>query len=210
MDALIERFRRVLLPLELAEPGPARGDFALNPGRRAEFGAGPFRPAAVLIPIIGHAEGATVLLTLRADTLARHAGQVSFPGGRVDPQDLSPAETALRESEEEIGLDRVQVTILGALDNHETGSGYVITPVVGWVTPPLALTPHPGEVAAIFEVPLDFLLDRANHSTGIGTFKEREWRYTKIPYLEHRIWGATASIIVNLCDRLEGVPGEAS
>lgn len=210
MDLLIDRFRRALLPLDVTEPRQVRGDFDLNPEHRAEFPPpAVLTPAAVLVPVIPRPEGVTVLLTERADTLARHAGQVAFPGGRIDPHDASALDAALREAEEEIGLAREAVMPLGTLDPHETGTGYHVTPFVGWVTPPFDLTPDPGEVAAIFEVPLDFLLDRTNHTTGVGTYKERQWRYTAIPYLEHKIWGATAAMIVNLCDRMDGVMGRA-
>ena len=120
-------------------------------------------PAAVLFPIVQRPQGHTVLLTQRTDHLRDHAGQVSFPGGRVDAVDVSPQATALRETQEEIGLSPSHIEIFGYLPQYYTGTGFVVTPVVGLLTPPFELQPDPFEVAEIFEVPLSFLLDPANH-----------------------------------------------
>ncbi|MEN3974645.1 CoA pyrophosphatase [Emcibacter sp. SYSU 3D8] len=180
-------------------------DYDLTPDIRA--GLPPdrkLRPAAVLVPVIDRDGGATVLLTLRTDHLSSHPGQVAFPGGRVDDTDRDPVDTALRETWEEIGLDRSFIDIVGALDTYETGTGFSITPVVGLVRPGFSLTLQVDEVAQVFEVPLDFFLDPANHQR-----ESREWRgamrhYYVMPYDGHHIWGATAGILVNLYNKLKG------
>lgn len=159
-------------------------------------------PAAVLIGVVPRPEGPTVLLTQRAATLRKHSAQVAFPGGRVDAVDGSPVVTALRETEEEIGLSREKITTLGFLDAYLTGTGYRIVPVVALVEPPFSLTLNPSEVAAAFETPLSFLLDPANHRR-----EGREWKgvfrtYYAMPFEDRYIWGATAGIIRNLYERL--------
>ena len=154
--------------------------------------------AAVLVPIIAHPGGLSVLFTQRTAHLKAHSGQVSFPGGRAEPGDASPEETALRESEEEIGLPRSRVEVLARLPEYFTRTGFRVTPVVGWVEPPLELKADPVEVAAIFEVPLAFLLDPANqqrHFRMLGTIRRDFWA---IPYGERYIWGATAAMLLIL------------
>lgn len=157
--------------------------------------------AAVLIAITDRAEPG-VILTRRTDTLRRHAGQVAFPGGRVDPEDADAVAAALREAEEEIALPRDAVEVVATTDRFRTGTGYRIVPVVGVVPPDLPLVPHEAEVAAVFEVPLAFLLDPANHRETSAEWQGRTRRFYEIPWPDHRIWGVTAGIIVNLSRRL--------
>lgn len=158
------------------------------------------RRAAVLIALVERPEGLAVLLTKRTDHLSSHAGQISFPGGRAEELDSSPIETALRETEEEIGLHRRHVEIIGVLPDHVTISAYRVTPVVALVKPPFSLKADPGEVAEIFEVPLAFLMAGSNHQRrsvalpdGAGTR-----RFYAMPYQDYFIWGATAAMLRNL------------
>ena len=180
----------------------APSDFDLNPDMVADFAVMDVaRPAAVLIPVIARDE-LTVLLTQRSDNLSTHAGQISFPGGRVDPEDASIMAAALREAEEEIGLDRRFVEPLGFIDSYRTGTGFRISPVVALVQPDFVLQLNPSEVTDAFEVPLSFLMNQANHQR-----HSREWRgrvrdFYAMPYGERYIWGATAGMIKNLHMRL--------
>jgi 8-oxo-dGTP pyrophosphatase MutT (NUDIX family) len=156
------------------------------------------RPAAVLVPVVRREDGLTVLFTRRTAHLHDHAGQISFPGGRVEPGDRSAAETALRESGEEIGLEPERVEILGELHQYVTVTGYSVSPVVGLVTPPLDLRPDDFEVAEVFEVPLSFLLDPSNHQRNCVINEGRERLYFAVPYGQYYIWGATAGMLMNL------------
>jgi 8-oxo-dGTP pyrophosphatase MutT (NUDIX family) len=158
------------------------------------------RRAAVLVPIVRRPDGLTVLLTQRTEHLTNHAGQVSFPGGRTEEDDSSPIETALRETEEEIGLTRHSVEIIGVLPDHVTASAYVVTPVVGLVTPPFDLTAESNEVADIFEVPLQFLMDGMNHQRMSFDLPDGGGRrsFYAMPYERFFIWGATAGMLRNL------------
>jgi len=158
-------------------------------------------PAAVLVPVVERPQP-TVILTLRPDTLRQHAGQIAFPGGRIDPTDKGPVDAALREAEEEIGLDRRHVDIIGTADRYRTVTGYEVTPVIGVVQPDLPLTPHPGEVAAVFEAPLDYLLRAEHQQVRSVHWQGRERSYYEILWQDRRIWGATAAMIVNLSRRL--------
>jgi 8-oxo-dGTP pyrophosphatase MutT (NUDIX family) len=157
-------------------------------------------PAAVLIPIVAREQGTTLLLTQRTEHLTDHGGQVSFPGGRVEPEDISAIATALRETEEEVGLDRRHVEVIGMLPDYFTGTGYRITPVVAIVHPPFDLNADPFEVAEIFEVPLSFLMNGMNHQRRTGEFPNGIGRRTfyAMPYERYFIWGATAGMLRNL------------
>jgi 8-oxo-dGTP pyrophosphatase MutT (NUDIX family) len=160
--------------------------------------AGKVTRAAVLIPLLQRGEGLSVLLTQRTDHLHDHAGQISFPGGRMDPGDSSPNDTALRESEEEIGLDRRGVEIIGHLPQYLTVSGYSVTPVVGLVQPQAEYVLDTFEVADVFEVPLHFLMDPVNHQVRVWESDQGSRRFYSMPYENRFIWGATAGMLRNL------------
>jgi 8-oxo-dGTP pyrophosphatase MutT (NUDIX family) len=160
------------------------------------------RPAAVLVPIVARPEGLSVILIQRPDTMAAHPGEVSFPGGKVEAADPSPVETALREAEEEIGLARAHVEVLGFLDSYQVGSGFRIVPVVGLATPPFTLDLDRREVADAFEVPLAFLMDGANHEKRSREARGKTQWFYAMPYEGRFIWGATANIVRNLFERL--------
>lgn len=195
MRALIER--SLSLPSEVV-----RGDHDLNPGQRPP---GPhLKPAAVLVPLVDRPEGMTVLLTKRTEHLNDHAGQVSFPGGRAEPDDPDPVATALREAEEEIGLGRDFVEVLGRLDTYITGTGYTVTPIVGIVRPGFTLIIDPYEVAEAFEVPLTFLLDERNHERHSRDYRGATRQFWAMPYNGYYIWGATAGMLRNLYNRVQG------
>jgi 8-oxo-dGTP pyrophosphatase MutT (NUDIX family) len=163
---------------------------------------GPHLPAAVLVAVVDRPRP-TVILTERPKTMRRHAGQISFPGGRIDPGDDGPVGAALREAEEEIGLPRDAVDLVGIADVYRTITGFEVTPVVGVIPPGLDLRPHPHEVAAMFEAPLDHLLAPAHHVVRTVDWQGRPRSYYEIDYDGCRIWGATAAMIVNLSRRLE-------
>ena len=189
-----------------AETGPAC--VVSDHGVSAEEQAGYWMPAAVLMPFVVRDNGLTVLLTKRTEHLHHHPGQISFPGGRVEAADDSPVSTALRETEEEIGLSRERVELLGMLPPYLTGTGFRVTPVVGLVHPPFALSLDDFEVAEVFEVPLAFLLDPSNRQRHRMLYQGRMREYYAIPYGKYFIWGATAGILVQmsrylgLCNRL--------
>ncbi len=160
-------------------------------------------PAAVLVPLVEREGGFTVLLTQRTADLKAHAGQISFPGGKLEAFDADAAAGALRETAEEIGLAPTHIEILGQLDPYMTVTNFAVTPVVGAVTPPFDLTPDPVEVADIFEVPLAFFLDPANHQRHSRKIAEGVVRgYYAMPYGDRYIWGATAGMLINLYDVL--------
>lgn len=194
-------------PLEAWDPATRsiHSDYDLAPDLRPETRH--LVPAAVLVPIVDRPEGPTVLLTRRADALRKHSGQVAFPGGRSDPGE-TPWVTALREAEEEVGLDPARVSLLGLAAPYETVTGYQVTPVVAFVTPPIALRPNPNEVAELFEPPFAWLMDPANterrhHDRDDGV---RRYFYA-MPWNDRFIWGATAGMLRALRERLFGPDG---
>ena len=169
------------------------GDQGTDAGRAAAS-----RPASVLVPIVQRPEELRVLFTRRTAHLKDHSGQISFPGGRAEAHDASPEATALREAEEEIGLDPRRVELLGKLSDYHTRTDFRVTPVVGLVSPPFELRLDAHEVDEVFEVPLSFLLDPANHQRHAREFQGRQVHYFAIPWHEYYIWGATAGMLVNL------------
>jgi 8-oxo-dGTP pyrophosphatase MutT (NUDIX family) len=177
-----------------------RGDHDLNPGTRT---GSPLTAAAVLVPLVTYPDTTTVLLTRRTDHLANHPGQVSFPGGHIEPDDTSPEETAIRETEEETGIARSHVEVIGRLDDYETRTGFRVTPVVALISPPFTVRPDAHEVAEVFEVPLAFLLDPANHQRHAREFEGTQRQFFAMPYKQHFIWGATAGMLINLYEALK-------
>lgn len=162
--------------------------------------------AAVLVPIVEHAFGLSVIFTKRTSHLKAHSGQVSFPGGRAEPEDPTPEFTALREAQEEIGLPMERVEVLGRLSEYHTRTGFRITPVIGLVKPPLELTPDPREVEEVFEVPLAFLLDPKNHQRQTRELQGQTVGYYVLQFEQRIIWGATAGMLINLYRQLADVP----
>lgn len=197
-----ERFGRRGSGGKVLEAPGVRGDHNLNPDLRPKP---PLTPAAVLVPLVLRPDGMTVLLTKRTAHLAAHAGQVSFPGGRLEPGDVDAAAAALRETEEETGLRRDSIELIGRLDTYVVRTGFEVTPLVGFVTPPFTVTPDEFEVAEIFEVPLSFILDPKNHQRqsriDFGGVKREFWVF---PYRDYFIWGATAGMLINLYEVLRG------
>jgi 8-oxo-dGTP pyrophosphatase MutT (NUDIX family) len=198
VDEIVQRVRersaRLASGLPVPQP-PLGSDFSLAgvvPLPQA------WRPAAVLVPLVRRAPGVTVLLTQRTDDMPSHAGQIAFPGGRQQPDDKDAVATALRETEEEVGLERRFVDIVGMLDRYRTGTGYEITPVVGIVEPGFTTQADPREVADVFEVPLAHFLDEKNHRIDSRLRDGHERRFYAMPYGERYIWGATAGMLKNL------------
>jgi 8-oxo-dGTP pyrophosphatase MutT (NUDIX family) len=182
---------------------PHHGDHRLNEPLPEDSYAlpEPARPAAVLAPVVWREEEATLLLTQRAADLRDHSGQIAFPGGKIEPGE-SPLDAALREAEEEIGLKREKIEILGCLDPYQTSTGFRVFPLVGLVRPPLDLSADRREVEEIFEAPLSFLMDAANHRREKRLWLGRERHFYAMPYENRYIWGATAGMIRNLYERL--------
>ncbi|MGH7015025.1 MAG: CoA pyrophosphatase [Stellaceae bacterium] len=176
-----------------------RGDHILSPDEKLPSG---LRPAAVLVPIVDRPAGLGVLLTQRHEKLSAHAGQISFPGGRVEPSDADAVAAALRETREEIGLSADRITVIGRLDTYITGTGFEIVPVVALLAPPLPLAPDPREVTEIFEVPLAVVADRANYRQETRELKNGLRTYFVLAHDGRNIWGATAGILVNLAEVL--------
>ena len=193
MSAERDYITRRLLPLDEHRPvEPVSDDHA---------------PAAVLVPLIERPEGLSVLFTLRTLHLRRHAGQIALPGGRADPGE-TPWETALREAWEEVGIDPALVEVAGLSEPFWTRTGYVITPVVGFVSPTVTVTPNPDEVAEVFEVPFAFLMDAGNHQSLMREFPDGVSRQVwAMPYRDRHIWGVTAILLRSLYTRLYGTAG---
>lgn len=192
--------RRRRSPPSSALPSALRGDHDLNPDMFEP--ERPLTPAAVLVPIVEREEGATVLLTRRTDHLHDHAGQIAFPGGRVDPVDNGPVDAALREAEEEVGLLRAAVRTVGQLDVYVTRTGFEVTPVVGIVQTPVDLVLDPFEVAEAFEVPLAYFLAAGSRQMHSRILNGTERHYYVYPYESYYIWGATAGMLNNLAEIL--------
>ncbi len=185
---------RIHDPFAMSNGPEDDGDPTINEGP-------PAKPAAVLIPVVARAEP-TILLTLRSSALPNHSGQIAFPGGKIDPDDGTPLAAALREAEEEVGLDRRYVQPLGYLLPFLSRTGYLITPVVGMVEPGFDLTINPNEVTDAFEVPLAFLMDERNHLRQTRHLNGRDRVVYAMPYGERYIWGITATILRDLWQRL--------
>jgi 8-oxo-dGTP pyrophosphatase MutT (NUDIX family) len=186
--------------LALGARAPTRGDHMLTPGM--EPPGHPLTPAAVLVGLVDRPQEPTILLTQRTAHLAAHAGQISFPGGHIEPTDPDPIFAALREAKEEIGLPPSHVRPVGRLDTYVTSTGFEITPIVGLVSAPYPMKPDPFEVAEVFEVPLGFVLDPANHQRQSREWKGRTRHFFVLPYEHRYIWGATAAMLVNLAEVL--------
>lgn len=198
-----EDFRARAARQQAVDTAELYGDHRFNPGHpRLTLRDGPLVDAAVLIPVIDRGAEATLLLTKRAETLRAHTGQVAFPGGRIDATDASPTAAALREANEEVGLEPGFVNVVGRMPDYVAGSGYRIAPVLSVVRPGFHLHLNPDEVDSAFEVPLSFLMDPANHRRDSRFWNDLEWFFYEMPYGGNRIWGVTAGIIRTLYERL--------
>ena len=199
-----EGFRQRAISRLPVRDGREFGDHSFNPGLEDFFKTIKRQPAAVLVPVIAHEREATILLTERTHDLPSHPGQIAFPGGKVDAGDDSVEAAALREAEEEIGLLRSHVEVVGRGPDYLTGSGFHIAPVLGLVAPGAELTLNPGEVADAFEVPLSFLMNPANHRRGSRIWQGVERTFFEMPYQDRYIWGVTAGILRVLYEQLYG------
>ncbi|WP_409564904.1 CoA pyrophosphatase [Methylobacterium sp. J-026] len=196
-------------------PGPddptsnPRGDHSLDPDGSAVIPPPPHRRAAVLVPVVFRPEGPNLILTQRAANLRDHSGQVALPGGKIDPSDSTPAAAALREAEEEIGLHPTAVQLVGYIDPYLSGTGFLVTPVIGLVAPEATYRPNPAEVADVFEVPLPVLMDRERYRLRSRDWQGRTRWFYAVNFGERLIWGVTAGILNNLRERLypESEPG---
>jgi len=185
---------KLLSKLNFAD-GEVDGDYYLNDGMQESIIANAKKHAAVLIGLIERKGEVNVILTKRTETLNNHSGQIAFPGGKIDEDDASPEAAALRDAWEEIGLDINEVEIMGCLPDYHTGSGYRVAPIVGFVREGADFEISPDEVDYMFEVPLSFLMDEANHQKTSKTWNDQERFFYAMPYLEHYIWGVTAGMI---------------
>jgi 8-oxo-dGTP pyrophosphatase MutT (NUDIX family) len=202
-DDLAARLASRLDPLDALAETATRSDYDLGArARPAPEEPHALRPAAVLAPIVRRSEGWTLLLTRRTNDMPSHPGQISFPGGRIQADDSGPLAAALREAEEELGVPRESFEPIGGFDAYETGTGYRITPVVAYLDPGFVLRPDPREVAEVFETPLSFLMNPANHERREGEWRGAMRTYYAMPYRDRFIWGATAGMIRALYERL--------
>ena len=202
-DEVRRRFARAVAGERASDPktiAAMRGDHSLVPGGAPPASA--LTPAAVLVPLVMRPAALTVMLTQRTAHLTAHAGQISFPGGRAETEDIDSVAAALRETEEEVGLPRDYVEVVGRLDTYLTSTGFEVTPVVGLVRAPYPMRPDPFEVAEVFEVPLSFILDPANHRRDSREYKGRMRHFFVLPFENRYIWGATAGMLVNLAEVL--------
>lgn len=193
---------RIRARREITEDGEPYGDHRLNPDLSEMILGEQLRDAAVLIAAVDRGADSTLLLTKRNERLRAHSGQIAFPGGGIDAGDGSAEAAALRETQEEVGLDPASVELVGRMPDYITGSGYRVAPVLGIVRPPLGLSLNSDEVEAVFEVPLRFLMDPANHGRESRVWQERERFFYVMPWQDRRIWGITAGIIRTLYERL--------
>ncbi|KQQ48720.1 DNA mismatch repair protein MutT [Methylobacterium sp. Leaf125] len=206
--ALADLVARAAEYLSVEPPGDGaptanpRGDHDLDGADTAVVPERPHRRAAVLVPVLPRADGPHLLFTVRAAHLRDHSGQIAFPGGKIDAEDPSPADAALREAREEVGLPAEAIRVLGYLDPYLSATGFLVLPVLGLVDPEAELSLNPDEVAATFEVPLSHLLDPAQRRIESAVWRGRQRRYYDITYGEFRIWGVTAGIVNNLQERL--------
>lgn len=191
--------------------GGRRSDYDLNPGLPADETRAkrPLRPAAVLCGVVERPAGLHVILTQRPDTMKEHAGQIAFPGGKIDAGDADAIAAALREAEEEIGMPATAAEVLGVIDHYVTGTGFRVEPVVAWIDPDFVARPDPREVDEVFEAPLDFLMDPSNLKRHTGTWGGRRRFYYAIPWRGRYIWGATAGMLKCLADRIAGLAESA-
>jgi 8-oxo-dGTP pyrophosphatase MutT (NUDIX family) len=202
-DEVRRRFARAVAGERASDPktiAAMRGDHSLVPGGAPPASA--LTAASVLVPLVMRPSGLAVMLTQRTAHLAAHAGQISFPGGRAEPEDADSVAAALRETEEEVGLPRDYVEVIGRLDTYLTSTGFEITPVVGLVRAPYPMRVDPFEVAEVFEVPLAFVVDPANHRRDSREYKGRLRHFFVLHYENRYIWGATAGMLVNLAEVL--------
>lgn len=201
---------RVAIERAVGLSGERRSDYDLNPEIRREAAPGrALRPAAVLCGVVERSSGLQVILTQRPDTMKEHAGQIAFPGGKIDAADADAVAAALREAEEEIGMPRAAAEVIGVIDHYVTGTGFRVEPVVAWIDPDFIARPDPREVDDVFEAPLDFLMDPSNLKRHSGTWGGRQRLYYAIPWRGRYIWGATAGMLKSLADRIAGLTESA-
>lgn len=189
--------------LNAATASNERGDHDLNPGFRPEVS---LRPAAVMVGLVERGDTMNVLLTRRTDNLEHHPGQISFPGGHIEEEDLDATAAAIRETHEETGISPKCIEIIGSLDTYITRTGFSVEPVVGIISPPFDISPDPSEVAEVFEVPLAHFLNPANHQRSERNFEGNMRMFYAMPYGEYYIWGATAGMLFNLYQVLGNEP----